>query len=58
VLTYRSRHKPDIDIAWSDAFLGAAAFIADRERDRIERQKKEATHSNVPNNSGNFQYRV
>jgi hypothetical protein len=37
--TYRSSIPPEIDLAWSDAFPGAAAWLADRERRRIERER-------------------
>lgn len=38
---YKSEFKtPEIDIAWSDAFSGAAAWLADRERHRVEKEKR------------------
>lgn len=37
--TYTSPLPPEIDIAWSDAFPGAAAWLADRERRRRDTEK-------------------
>lgn len=44
--TYTSPLPPEIDIAWSDAFPGAAAWLADRERRRKE------TERNTPDAEG------
>lgn len=41
---YTSKLAPEKDVAWSDAFEGAAAWLADRERQRLEHDKREADH--------------
>lgn len=55
LLNYRSKYPPELDIAWSDAFVGASAWLADRERARVEQAKNQAK-GGTPNNSGNWKF--
>ena len=36
---YHQRYEPTMQIGWSDAFPGASAWLADRDYQRIERER-------------------